>query len=99
MHSSILENYVTAMIDFMPEEISVDVVRSSDSADENEASSSSYIFLLEDSKLFWRTKDTFHISLYIHSKLNCLEVVLQNVKSVDETPLSLYFDYNLLYQL
>ena len=91
MHESIVNNYIHAIFEFKEGELS----RSGDDQDELNDLGSSYTLLGTESKLFWRTQDTFVVDFYHHECLNCVEAVVQN-SHIKGHRNSTFFDYSLL---
>ena len=91
MHESIINSYIHAVFEFKEGTSSISV---DDQDDVNDFGSSS-ILLGTESKLFWRTQDTFIVDFYHHEFFNCVEAVIQN-SHIKAQRKSIFFDYALL---
>lgn len=98
MHASILESYLAFLIEFVPE-ISAD--NNSELGlpeDDDGLSEPDHSLLLTDSKLFWRTQETFVLDFYMHSNHNCLELVVESSEAASSGcgAHQIFFDAKLL---
>lgn len=91
MHESIVNNYIHTLFEFKERTSSI----SMDDQDEISDFGSSYTLLGSESKLFWRTQDTFIVDFYHHEYFNCVEAVIQN-SHIKGHRISTFFDYSLL---
>lgn len=91
MHESIMGNYLRRIFEFTEG-------KSTHARNETDASNAavpSKILLGTESKLFWRTQNTFIVDFYFYECANCIETVIQNTHIRGHCR-SIFFDHALL---